>query len=152
MVSTPGQSGVIWSEREDRTSDPPVPWIVPALAGVPFGFSCAIIMQGLVQYLMDAYSIYCSSAIASTVVTRSVVAAIFPLISPTLYGNLGDSWACSVFAFLAAACMPVPFLFYVSCDCHYGMPVGEVDADKEARNMGRGSEASRSGRCKTTGL
>ena len=97
-----------------RTSDPPIPWIVPALAGIPFGFSCAIIMQGLVQYLMDAYSIYCASAIASTVVTRSVVAAVFPLISPTLYGNLGDSWACSVFAFLAAACMPVPFLFYVS--------------------------------------
>ncbi|KAM5539116.1 hypothetical protein V8D89_007339 [Ganoderma adspersum] len=94
------------------TSDPPIPWIVPALAGIPFGFSCAIIMQGLVQYLMDTYSIYCSSAIASTVVTRSVVAAVFPLISPTLYGNLGDSWACSVFAFLAAACMPVPFLFY----------------------------------------
>ncbi|KAI0807268.1 MFS general substrate transporter [Fomes fomentarius] len=94
------------------TSDPPIHWIVPVLAGVPFGFSCAIIMQGLTQYLMDTYSIYCASAIASTVVTRSVVAAIFPLISPALYGNLGDSWACSVFGFLAAACMPVPFLFY----------------------------------------
>ncbi|KAI0747878.1 MFS general substrate transporter [Daedaleopsis nitida] len=94
------------------TSTPSVHWIVPVLAGIPFGFSCALIMQGLVQYLMDAYSIYCASAIASTVVTRSVVAAIFPIISPTLYGNLGDAWACSVFAFLAAVCMPVPFLFY----------------------------------------
>ena len=84
------------------------------LAGIPFGFSCAIIMQGLTQYLMDTYSIYCASAIASTVVTRSIVAAVFPLISPALYSNLGDAWACSVFAFLAAACMPVPFLFYVS--------------------------------------
>ena len=97
-----------------RTSDPPVPWIVPVLAGIPFGFSCAIIMQGLTKYLMDTYSIYCASAIASTVVTRSIVAAVFPLISPALYSNLGDAWACSVFAFLAAACMPVPFLFYVS--------------------------------------
>ncbi|EJF62434.1 MFS general substrate transporter [Dichomitus squalens LYAD-421 SS1] len=94
------------------TSDPPIPWIVPVLAGIPFGFSCAIIMQGLTQYLMDAYSIYCASAIASTVILRSVVAAIFPLISPALYHNLGDAWACSVFAFLASACMPVPFLFY----------------------------------------
>ena len=96
-----------------RTSNPQIHWIVPVLAGVPFGFSCAIVMQGLTQYIMDAYSIYCASAIASTVVTRSVVAAIFPLISPALYGNLGDAWACSVFGFLAAACMPVPFLFYV---------------------------------------
>ncbi|KAI0831039.1 major facilitator superfamily domain-containing protein, partial [Trametes gibbosa] len=94
------------------TSDPPVPWIVPVLAGTPFGFSCAVIMQGLTQYLMDTYSIYCASAIASTVVTRSVVACIFPLISPALYGNLGDAWACSVFAFLALACGPVPFLFF----------------------------------------
>ncbi|KAH9901139.1 MFS general substrate transporter [Cubamyces lactineus] len=94
------------------TSDPPVHWIVPVIAGTPFGLSCAIIMQGLTQYLMDTYSIYCASAIASTVVTRSVVAFIFPLISPALYGNLGDAWACSVFAFLSLACMPVPFLFY----------------------------------------
>ncbi|EIW60614.1 MFS general substrate transporter [Trametes versicolor FP-101664 SS1] len=94
------------------TSDPPVHWIVPVLAGTPFGMSCAIIMQGLTQYLMDTYSIYCASAIASTVVTRSVVAFIFPLISPALYRHLGDAWACSVFAFLASACMPVPFLFY----------------------------------------
>ena len=84
------------------------------MSGVPFGVATAIVMQGLTQYLMDAYSIYCASAIASTVVTRSVVAAIFPLISPALYANLGDAWACSVFAFLATACMPVPFLFYVS--------------------------------------
>ncbi|KAI0646818.1 MFS general substrate transporter [Trametes meyenii] len=94
------------------TSEPPVHWIVPVLAGVPFGMSCAVVMQGLTQYLMDTYSIYCASAIASTVVTRSVVAFVFPLISPALYGNLGDAWACSVFAFLALACMPVPFLFY----------------------------------------
>ncbi|KAI0371743.1 MFS general substrate transporter [Pilatotrama ljubarskyi] len=94
------------------TSRPPVHWIVPVLAGVPFGFSCAVIMQGLVQYLMDAYSIYCSSAIASTVVARSLVACLFPLISPALYGHLGDAWATSVFAFLALACTPVPFLLY----------------------------------------
>ncbi|KAI0362712.1 MFS general substrate transporter [Trametes cingulata] len=94
------------------TSAPPIHWILPVLAGVPFGFSCAVIMQGLVQYLMDAYSIYCSSAIASTVVARSLVACLFPLISPALYGHLGDAWACSVFAFLALACTPVPFLLY----------------------------------------
>ncbi|TFK84318.1 MFS general substrate transporter [Polyporus arcularius HHB13444] len=94
------------------TSDPPIPWIVPVLAGIPFGFACAIIMQGLTQYLMDAYGIYCASAIASTVVTRSVVAAVFPVISSPMYARLGDAWACSIFAFLAAACMPVPYVFY----------------------------------------
>lgn len=120
-LRTPAPSHLV-SPARHRTSDPPIHWIVPVLAGTPFGMSCAIIMQGLTQYLMDTYSIYCASAIASTVVTRSVVAFIFPLISPTLYRHLGDAWACSVFAFLACACMPVPFLFYVSrflCFWHY---------------------------------
>ncbi|KAI0768785.1 MFS general substrate transporter [Trametes elegans] len=94
------------------TSDPPVHWIAPVLSGVPFGLSCAMLMMGLTQYLMDTYSVYCASALASTVVMRSVVAFIFPLISPTMFGNLGDRWACSVFAFLSLACAPVPFLFF----------------------------------------
>ncbi|EKM55718.1 uncharacterized protein PHACADRAFT_256541 [Phanerochaete carnosa HHB-10118-sp] len=94
------------------TSLPPVPWIVPILGGFPFGCGIAQIMQGVVQYIMDAYTIYCASAIASTVILRSVMAAIFPLISPTMYAHLGDQWATSVFAFLSLACMPLPFLFY----------------------------------------
>lgn len=71
-------------------------------------------MQGLVQYIMDTYTIYCASAIASTVILRSVFAATFPLISPAMYSHLGDQWAASVFAFLSLACTPLPFLFYVS--------------------------------------
>ncbi|KAH9853982.1 MFS general substrate transporter [Lenzites betulinus] len=94
------------------TSDPPVHWIAPVLAGTPMGFSSAVITQGLTQYLMDAYGTYCASAIATAVVTRSVVACIFPLITPAMYGKLGDAWAGSVFAFFALVCGPVPFLFF----------------------------------------
>lgn len=97
-----------------RTSLPPTHWIVPILGGFPFGTGIAQIMQGLVQYIMDTYTIYCASAIASTVVLRSAMAAVFPLISPTMYANLGPQWAASVFAFLSLACAPLPFLFYVS--------------------------------------
>lgn len=71
-------------------------------------------MQGLVQYIMDTYTIYCASAIASTVILRCILAAIFPLISPAMYTNLGAEWAASIFGFLSLACMPLPFLFYVS--------------------------------------
>lgn len=94
------------------TSLPPIHWIVPILAGVPYGIGVAQIMQGLIQYLMDTYTIYCASAIASTVVCRSVLAAVFPLISPAMYNHLGVHWAPSVFAFLSLACAPLPFLFY----------------------------------------
>lgn len=97
-----------------RTSLPPFHWIVPILSGIPYGIGVAQIMMSLVQYLIDTYGIYCASAIASTVVLRSVFAAIFPLISPAMYDHLGVHWAPSVFGFLSLACMPLPFLFYVS--------------------------------------
>lgn len=74
----------------------------------------ALIMQGLTQYFMDAYGIYGASALAAAVVLRSISAAIFPEVVPIMYRNLGDAWACSIFAFLALACMPLPFLFFVS--------------------------------------
>ncbi|KAI0957054.1 hypothetical protein AcW1_005567 [Taiwanofungus camphoratus] len=94
------------------TSEPPVPWIVPILAGAPSGMGVALIMQGLTQYFMDAYGIYGASALAAAVVLRSISAAIFPEVVPIMYRNLGDAWACSIFAFLALACMPLPFLFF----------------------------------------
>jgi hypothetical protein len=62
---------------------------------------------------MDVYTIYCASAIASTIVLRSICAAVFPLFSPAMFRTLGDQWAVSVFAFLALLCMPLPILFFV---------------------------------------
>ncbi|EMD38651.1 hypothetical protein CERSUDRAFT_113828 [Gelatoporia subvermispora B] len=94
------------------TSNPSIHWIAPVLSGIPFGVGVAVIMQGMTQYLMDAYGIFCASAIASTVVLRSIIAAIFPLVCPTMYARLGEEWACSIFAFLAAACAPIPWLFF----------------------------------------
>ncbi|KAI0078162.1 MFS general substrate transporter [Panus rudis PR-1116 ss-1] len=94
------------------TSDPPVPWIVPILAGIPTGTGVAQIMIGLVQYLIDTYTIYCASAIAATVLLRSILAAVFPLISPPMYKKLGDPWAVSIFAIIALVCTPLPWMFY----------------------------------------
>ncbi|KAJ3476096.1 hypothetical protein NLI96_g11395 [Meripilus lineatus] len=94
------------------TTQPTIHFIVPILAGIPTGTGTAFIMQGLVQYIMDTYTIYCASAIASTVLLRSVLAAIFPLISPPMFRRLGDQWALSIWAFLAVACMPLPALFF----------------------------------------
>ena len=95
------------------TSDPPVHYIVPILSGLPTGMGIAQIMIGLVQYLIDTYTIYCASAIASTVLLRSILGAAFPLISPPMYKKLGNHWAISIFAFISLACTPIPWLFYV---------------------------------------
>jgi len=94
------------------TADPPFSPFIPIVAGIPFAIGIAQIMQSLVAYLLDAYGVYSASAIAATVVLRSLFACAFPLFSPRMFAGLGDSWACSVFAFLALACMPLPVLFW----------------------------------------
>ncbi|KAG6829666.1 hypothetical protein H0H92_003909 [Tricholoma furcatifolium] len=89
-----------------------IPWIVPVLAGVPFGAGVAQILQSLTTYLMDTYPLYFASSIAATIVLRSFCGAAFPLFSPTMFAALGDQWAMSVFAFLSLACTPIPILFF----------------------------------------
>jgi len=94
------------------TCTPSHHWILPVMAGAPFGTGVALVMQGATQYLMDAYQIYAASALAATVVLRSICACFFPLVIPTMYKNLGDHWAGTVFAILTAICMPLPWLFW----------------------------------------
>lgn len=86
---------------------------MPILGSVPIGIAIALILQSLAAYMMDAYTIYFASAMAAAIVIRSVAAAAFPLFSPPMFAALGDEWAISIFAFMAVAYMPVPFLFYV---------------------------------------
>ncbi|KAL9714881.1 hypothetical protein Ac2012v2_001541 [Leucoagaricus gongylophorus] len=102
----------LWWFAWQVTSKPNIHWIVPILAGTPFGFGVAQILQSLTAYLMDAYDVYFASAIASTVVLRSCCGAAFPLFSPSMFSALGDQWAMSVFAALATVCMPIPVLFW----------------------------------------
>ncbi|KAI0736845.1 MFS general substrate transporter [Fomitopsis betulina] len=94
------------------TCTPKHHWILPIAAGAPFGCGVALVMQGATQYMMDAYQIYAASALAATVVMRSICACFFPLVIPIMYRNLGDHWAGTVFAILTALCMPLPWLFY----------------------------------------
>ena len=62
---------------------------------------------------MDTYLHLCASALAATIVLRSILAATFPLFTDQMFSKLGDQWGASVFAFLALLCTPLPFLFYV---------------------------------------
>lgn len=68
--------------------------------------------RSVLNYLVDAYTIFAASVLAANNALRSMFAAGFPLFTPTMYANLGVHWASSVPAFLAVACAPLPFLFY----------------------------------------
>ncbi|GFF63608.1 uncharacterized transporter mfs2 [Aspergillus lentulus] len=94
------------------TNYPSIHWVASIAAGVPFGFGMVLVFLGIMNYLIDAYTIFAASVLAANSVLRSLFGASFPLFTTYMYHNLGIHWASSIPAFLALACVPFPFLFY----------------------------------------
>jgi hypothetical protein len=94
------------------TCNPPVHWIVPLIGTAPFGFGMVLVFLSIMNYLIDAYTIYAASVLAANSVLRSLFGAAFPLFTTYMYKNLGNHWASSIPGFLALACLPFPYLFY----------------------------------------
>jgi len=94
------------------TNYPSIHWIVCIIATAPFGFGMVLVFLSIMNYLIDAYTIYAASVLAANSVLRSLFGAAFPLFTTYMYNNLGIHWASSIPAFLALACVPFPFLFY----------------------------------------
>ncbi|KAF9887736.1 hypothetical protein FE257_009689 [Aspergillus nanangensis] len=94
------------------TNGPDMHWSVSVVATVPFGWGVILIHLGIMNYLIDSYTIYAASVLAANAVLRSVFGAVFPIVAIYMYDGLGIHWAPCVPAFLSVACMPAPFLFY----------------------------------------
>ncbi|KAJ5711297.1 hypothetical protein N7488_005453 [Penicillium malachiteum] len=94
------------------TNYPSIHWMASIAAGVPFGFGMVLVFLGIMNYLIDAYTIFAASVLAANSVLRSCFGAAFPLFTTYMYDNLGIHWASCIPAFLALACLPFPFLFY----------------------------------------
>ncbi|KAI1449015.1 major facilitator superfamily protein [Annulohypoxylon stygium] len=93
------------------TAKPSIHWIVPAIAGLPFGIGFLLIFMALINYLADAYGIFAASALAAASGTRSVLGAVLPLATDKMYGRLGVSWATSLLGFLSVLMALIPFAF-----------------------------------------
>ena len=102
------------------TNSPSTHWLVPVAAGVPFGFGMLTVFLAVLNYLVDAYTVYAASVMASNTLLRSMFGGAFPLFTRYMYKCLGIHWASSIPAFLALACLPLPFLIY-----HYGSRIRE---------------------------
>lgn len=94
------------------TTYPSVHWIVPIMAGAPFGFGLTLLFLQIVNYLVDTYTIFAASVLAANTMFRSLFGAAFPLFTRDMYERLGTQWASSVPAFLALALVPAPFILY----------------------------------------
>ncbi|KAJ6180873.1 MFS multidrug transporter [Penicillium mononematosum] len=91
------------------TAKSTVHWAAPVMSGFIFGYGFQTIFISLLTYVTDAYKIYSASALAASVILRSIAGALFPLAADPLYESFGVSWATSLLAFVSFACIPIPF-------------------------------------------
>lgn len=101
--------GEIWFAWTCTTS---VHWIVPILAGIPFGAGNAGVFIYSNNYLVHSYSVYAASALAGNAVLRSIMGATLPLAGTAMYNALGPNWAGTLLGLVEAACVPIPVVFY----------------------------------------
>ncbi|GAA6038878.1 hypothetical protein JCM8097_000548 [Rhodosporidiobolus ruineniae] len=86
-------------------------WIVPTLSGIWQGIGGVLTFRAMQTYTIDAYEKYSASALAATVVARSVAGAVFPIFAPSLFHRIGTQWACTLLAGIMLLLCPVPFVF-----------------------------------------
>jgi MFS family permease len=92
------------------TAEYKVHWIVPILGTTFIGVGTICAFLPIQMYLIDTFTIYAASALATNTVVRSLFGALLPLAGRPLYNALGLGWGNSLLAFIALALSPVPFL------------------------------------------
>lgn len=127
--------GLFWFAWTSSPAITPWPQIV---AGVPIGAGIQIITLQSLAYVLDIYSVDANSAVSGTVIVRSLLGGLFPLIAIPMYQNLGVcfcseerkirtlvalflelinlpkqvQWASSVVGILASVFFTVPVILY----------------------------------------
>jgi hypothetical protein len=93
------------------TASAEIHWIVPMLAGIPFGMGFFLIFVALINYLIDAYHNYAASAMAAASTCRSIFGAVLPLAATPMFHRLGVNWGTSLLGFLSLVMTFIPFVF-----------------------------------------
>lgn len=94
------------------TCTPNVHWIVPILAGLPFGAGNACVFIYANNYIAHSYGILSASALAGNMVMRCTMGATLTLAGPSMYKALGLNWASTLLGLVETVCIAIPFGFY----------------------------------------
>ncbi|KAH8166234.1 hypothetical protein CIB48_g2024 [Xylaria polymorpha] len=92
------------------TAEKKVHWVVPIIGTAFGGIGNILVFFSIQTYLVDAFTIYAASALASNTIIRSVAGAVLPLAGLRLYERLGYGWGNSLLAFIAILFLPVSFV------------------------------------------
>ena len=76
--------GIFWFAW---TNSPSIHWSVSIIGTAPFGFGMVLVFLSLMNYLIDAYTIYAASVLAANSVLRSLFGAAFPLFTSQMYAK-----------------------------------------------------------------
>lgn len=125
------------------TARPDIPWIVPLIGLMLFMTSTFVIYQAVFVYLADCYGPYASSALAGQSMCRNILAAVFPLCTSRMNDLLTYKWSGTVFALIAAAMIPIPYiLFFYGSRIRGCSPVSQKILAMEAKQKNPDSEKS----------
>jgi hypothetical protein len=64
---------------------------------------------GNLIYLSEAYGTFAASALASSILRRTKLGAVIPLVSHGESHNLGVGWRCSLLGSISILFIPIPF-------------------------------------------
>ncbi|CAO1622617.1 unnamed protein product [Parajaminaea phylloscopi] len=88
-------------------------WLVPDIGALLFGFGMMSTFLSCQAYLVDAYTTFAASALASVGFCRSLAGFGLPLAAGPLYDRLGYDYGNLLLAGIAALVgLPAPILFY----------------------------------------
>ncbi|THH30533.1 hypothetical protein EUX98_g3669 [Antrodiella citrinella] len=91
-------------------------WIVPDIGLVFVGLGIIVPWLSINTYIIDAFTLYAASALATVMCLRSICGFGFPLFAPTMFDALGFGKADSILgAFAVLIGCPAPWLFW-----HFG--------------------------------
>lgn len=88
-----------------------VHWIVSMIGLVLIGFAANDFAYVLFGYVTDLYGPYAASAVSSLSLSRTLVAAAFPLFTTQMYEGLGANYATTILAGVATLFAFTPFIF-----------------------------------------
>ena len=92
------------------TSYPNISFWAPMMAGFPLGMGVVLLYLGLFSYLLDAYLASAASALAATIIVRSLFGAVFPLFASKMFERLTPRWAGTLLGCIAVIMAPMPFV------------------------------------------
>ncbi|KAH7124196.1 major facilitator superfamily domain-containing protein [Dactylonectria macrodidyma] len=88
-------------------------WIIPVLAGIPFGWGTIASFLACLAYIAVTYGpADIASAVAANGIVRMTLGAVFPMFIIQVYEGLGVHWAGTLFAFISLVFIPVPWLLF----------------------------------------